>query len=123
MGEHYWVDGVFELTVTFHFSLPWIGGDTLMLLVGTKQDLVSEYPELREVELSEAQSLANSKYMIGALETSAKADKNIERTFVKLAKSMIKRHEGFSPSLDQEDSIHLTTRKVDDKESHWQCAC
>ena len=96
-----------------------------MLLIGTKLDVASISPELRQVSLSEAKNFASSKHMLDVIETSSKEDTNIERTFVKLAKAMRKKREGSSLAsyADTEDSINLLSTRTMDEENKWHCSC
>ena len=99
------------------------GSEALMLLIGTKLDLVSSKPAMRQVTVNEAKSFASSKHMIDAMETSAKDNTNVERVFVKVARTLMKKHEGFASYMDPEDSIELTTKSLENNNNQWQCLC
>ena len=95
------------------------GSEALMLLIGTKLDLVNSQPGTRQVTTEEAKSFASSKHLIDALETSAKEDTNVERTFLRIARALVKRHEGISSYTDPEDSINLTTKSLANGSQCW----
>ncbi|KAI6077360.1 Ras-related protein Rab-43 [Aix galericulata] len=67
------------------------GSNIVQLLIGNKSDL----SDLREVQLEEAQNLAE-RYdnIICAIETSAKDSSNVEEAFVKMATELMMRHGG-----------------------------
>ena len=100
------------------------GNDALMVLMGTKLDVVMTTPSLCQVPIDEARSLATHKHMLDPIETSAKNNTNIDQTFIHLAKSLRKKHEGLSDISEQEQSIHLTTTDIKGtgKESQ-NCPC
>ena len=54
--------------------------------VGNKCDL----EDLREVSTEEAKNLAHTQSFIGAVETSAKENTNVDDTFLKMAKVRLK---------------------------------
>ena len=95
------------------------GSEALMLLIGTKLDLVNSQPGTRQVTTEEAESFASSKHLIDVLETSAKEDTNVERTFLRIARALVKRHEGISSYTDPEDSINLTTKSLANGSQCW----
>ena len=100
------------------------GSEALMLLIGTKLDLVTSKPVMRQVTKSEAKSFASSKHMVDVMETSAKEDTNVERIFVRMARTLMKKHEGFASYADPEDSIELTTKSLENgSNQQWQCLC
>ncbi|KYO29868.1 ras-related protein Rab-43 isoform A [Alligator mississippiensis] len=61
------------------------GSNIVQLLIGNKSDL----SDLREVQLEEAQSLAEHYDIICAIETSAKDSSNVEEAFVKMATELM----------------------------------
>ncbi|XP_039569964.1 uncharacterized protein LOC120504517 [Passer montanus] len=92
------------------------GSNIVQLLIGNKSDL----SDLREVQLEEAQSLAEHyDNIICAIETSAKDSSNVEEAFVKVATELMMRHGGpmFSENTD---SIKLDSKDV---EEGWRCCC
>uniref|UniRef100_A0A803W303 Uncharacterized protein n=1 Tax=Ficedula albicollis TaxID=59894 RepID=A0A803W303_FICAL len=86
-------------------------------LAGNKSDL----SDLREVQLAEAQSLAE-RYdnIICAIETSAKDSSNVEEAFVKMATELMMRHGGPMFSEKSTDSIKLDSKDVGES---WGCGC
>lgn len=101
-----------------HFA----GPDVVMLLMGTKLDLVKETPSARQVSTTEAKGMASIKHMIDTIETSAKEDTNISKTFKKLAQALRQKYEGLAAMDDHEESVHLTTTALNEKQSR-QCNC
>ena len=96
-----------------------VGSEAIMLLIGTKLDLVDSRPGTRQVTAEEAKSFASSKHLIDALETSAKENTNVERTFLRIARALVKKHEGVSSYMDPEDSINLTTKSLAHDNQCW----
>ena len=96
-----------------------VGSEVITLLIGTKLDLVNSRPGTRQVTTEEAKSFASSKHLIDALETSAKEDTNVERTFLRIARALVKRHEGVSSYMDPEESISLTTKSLAHDNQCW----
>lgn len=92
-----------------------------MLLMGTKVDIADTAASKRQVTLEEAKSFASNKHMIGAIETSAKQDTNITRTFLELAKKLREKHERLTSISESDKSIRLTTVSV--AETEKRCAC
>lgn len=93
-----------------------------MVLMGTKLDLVKETPTARQVATTEAKGMASIKHMIDAVETSSKEDTNIGKTFKKLAKALRVKYEGLASMDDHEESVHLATTAITEKQSD-QCKC
>ncbi|NXB48631.1 RAB43 protein, partial [Leucopsar rothschildi] len=93
------------------------GSNIVQLLIGNKSDLSG----LREVQLAEAQSLAE-RYdnIICAIETSAKDSSNVEEAFVKMATELMMRHGGPMISEKNTDSIKLDSKDVGEG---WGCGC
>ncbi|XP_059142791.1 ras-related protein Rab-43-like [Physella acuta] len=85
------------------------GSNVVQLLVGNKCDLDS----LREVSAAEAKALAHSQSFIGAVETSAKENTNVDDTFLKMAKEL-KRRFGDDANMDpgQHSNINLNSRSL-----------
>lgn len=98
------------------------GPDVVMLLMGTKLDLVKEKPSVRQVSTTEARGMASVKHMIDVIETSAKEDTNINKTFKKLAQALRQKYEGLAAMEDHEESVHLATTALNEKRSS-QCNC
>lgn len=90
---------------------------TLLFLPGNKSDL----SDLREVQLEEAQSLAEHyDNIICAIETSAKDSSNVEEAFVKMATELMMRHGGPMFSEKNTNSIKLDSKDVAEG---WGCGC
>uniref|UniRef100_A0A803XXE2 RAB43, member RAS oncogene family n=1 Tax=Meleagris gallopavo TaxID=9103 RepID=A0A803XXE2_MELGA len=81
----------------------------------------SDLSDLREVQLEEAQSLAEHyDNIICAIETSAKDSSNVEEAFVKMATELMMRHGGPMFSEKNTDSIKLDSKDVVEG---WGCGC
>uniref|UniRef100_A0A8C4J4H4 Ras-related protein Rab-43 n=1 Tax=Dromaius novaehollandiae TaxID=8790 RepID=A0A8C4J4H4_DRONO len=89
---------------------------SVFFLPGNKSDL----SDLREVQLEEAQSLAEHYDIICAIETSAKDSSNVEEAFVKMATELMMRHGGPMFSEKSTDSIKLDSKDVVEG---WGCGC
>ena len=104
-----------------------LGIDAVLVLMGTKLDIVADNSTLRQVPLSEAKGFSNAKHMVDAIETSSKEDKNIKQVFLKLAKELRKKHEGIASTMDDPTvSIRLATVQLPDevnKDSSKRCIC
>ncbi|XP_017592777.1 PREDICTED: ras-related protein Rab-43 [Corvus brachyrhynchos] len=93
------------------------GSNIVQLLIGNKSDL----SDLREVQLEEAQSLAEHyDNIICAIETSAKDSSNVEEAFVKMATELMMRHGGPMFSEKNTDSIRLDSKALVEG---WGCGC
>ncbi|XP_071810054.1 ras-related protein Rab-43-like [Asterias amurensis] len=90
------------------------GNAVAQVLIGNKKDL----EELRQVDFSDAQAIAQHHSMIQCLETSAKDSTNVEQTFALLARELKSRHAG-GPALEGGDSLKLNynAKRVDG----WNC--
>lgn len=97
------------------------GSNAVMYLVGTKVDMVEVNPSCRQVKIAEAESLAGLKHMVGFIETSAKENTNITRTFAELASKLSERHERLNSMGESEKSIRLTTVNIEKEKK--QCHC
>ncbi|NXS03130.1 RAB43 protein, partial [Oxylabes madagascariensis] len=94
-----------------------INRSVVSFLPGNKSDL----SDLREVQLEEAQSLAEHyDNIICAIETSAKDSSNVEEAFVKMATELMMRHGGPMFSEKNTDSIKLDSKDVVEG---WGCGC
>lgn len=91
-----------------------------MLLMGTKVDIAQSNPARRQVTLEQAKSFASMKHMIGVVESSAKEDMNITRTFHELAVKLRGKHERLTSVTESEKSIKLTTVAVEEEK---KCSC
>lgn len=91
-----------------------------MLLMGTKVDLVEASPARRQVTLEQARSLASHRHMIGVVETSAKEDTNISRTFHELSVKLKDRYERVASIAESDKSIRLSTTTVEEVK---RCPC
>ncbi|XP_064625992.1 uncharacterized protein LOC135486805 isoform X3 [Lineus longissimus] len=88
---------------------PFVGFDTLKLLIGNKSDLTAE----REVEFSTGKSYAD-ELGIPFFETSAKDSMNVERAFVTLAATIDKRRKESKQHSDDvvtRDTIHYAKKE------------
>ena len=94
------------------------GPDTVILLIGTKKDTVSNQPRLREVPYNQARRYAATKHMLDAIETSAKDNTNIETTFMKMARALCRKNERFNSVTDTEMSFKLSTQMVEEGKNH-----
>ncbi|XP_010615888.1 ras-related protein Rab-43 isoform X1 [Fukomys damarensis] len=92
------------------------GSSIVQLLIGNKSDLA----ELREVQLAEAQSLAEHYDILCAIETSAKDSSNVEEAFVRVATELIMRHGGPMFSEKNTDLIQLDSKDIGES---WGCGC
>ncbi|KAK2492990.1 ras-related protein Rab-43 [Manis pentadactyla] len=92
------------------------GSNIVQLLIGNKSDL----SELREVPLTEAQSLVEHYDILCAIETSAKDSSNVEEAFVRVATELVMRHGG--PLLSEKGTDHIQLDSKDIGES-WGCGC
>ncbi|XP_051839428.1 ras-related protein Rab-43 [Antechinus flavipes] len=92
------------------------GSNIVQLLIGNKSDL----SDLREVQLTEAQLLADRYEILCAIETSAKDSSNVEEAFVKMATELMMRHGG--PVFNEKNTGNI---KLDSKEvaEGWGCGC
>ncbi len=93
-----------------------------MLLMGTKVDIANSNLTRRQVMLEEAKSLASAKHMIGVVETSAKEDMNISRTFIEVAAKLREKHDRLTSIAESEKSIKLTSNTVHVEEEK-RCSC
>jgi Ras-related protein Rab-43 len=96
------------------------GPNVVQLLVGNKCDIEN----LREVNLAEAKSLALSQNFIGAVETSAKENTNIDDMFLKMAKEL-KRRFGDDSQMDagQSSLLNLSSRSRLGGAKSWLPCC
>ncbi|XP_045164394.2 ras-related protein Rab-43-like [Mercenaria mercenaria] len=86
------------------------GPSIVQILIGNKRDLEN----MREVNFSEANSFAQHQNMIAHLETSAKENTNVDETFTKLAKELMRRYGGDVTLDSAADSgrVNLDSRSV-----------
>ncbi|XP_069062736.1 ras-related protein Rab-43 [Pleurodeles waltl] len=92
------------------------GSNIVQLVIGNKLDL----GEFREVQLIEAEAMAEHWDVLCAIETSAKDSSNVEEAFVKMATELMMRHGGPMFSEKSTDSIKLDSKDV---EEGWGCGC
>jgi Ras-related protein Rab-43 len=103
------------------------GEDILIVICGTKLDLVRQSLSLRQVSLEEAREFeSKDPRVVDIVETSSKEDTNIDTTFQALASKLVEKYERVRPSRPQE-SIKLdysidptSTRQVEGGNS---CNC
>lgn len=68
-------------------------GDVMIMIVGTKVDLVNHNPHQREVERSTAENLSKSRsQIIGFYETSARDNIHVDNAFKELTRALLQRH-------------------------------
>ncbi|KAL5013215.1 hypothetical protein ScPMuIL_007485 [Solemya velum] len=93
------------------------GSNLVQLLIGNKRDMES----LREVNITEAKTLAQHYNMLDSIETSAKDNTNIDEVFFKMAKDL-KRRYGGDVTLDNSssDNIRLSSKPV---AGGWSACC
>lgn len=83
-------------------------------------DIANSNETRRQVKKEEAKSLASMRHMIGVVETSAKEDTNITRTFQELAAKLREKHERLDSIVESEKSIRLATVPVEEEK---KCSC
>ncbi|XP_016431322.1 ras-related protein Rab-43 [Sinocyclocheilus rhinocerous] len=93
------------------------GSNIVPLLIGNKSDL----PDLREVPLEDAQTMAHQLDFVSAIETSAKDSSNVEEAFNKMASELILRHGGPMFTENVTDSFKLNSKDVTNE--GWGCGC
>ncbi|KAK6176844.1 hypothetical protein SNE40_015069 [Patella caerulea] len=91
------------------------GTNIVQLLVGNKKDIES----LREVSQEEAKAFAQHHNMIGAEETSAKENTNVDDAFLKMAQELKRRYGGDSMTGVDDTKINLNTKPV----NKWYTCC
>ena len=82
--------------ITYHCDIAAaVGNDVLILLIGTKADIIMAHPQQRAVEEQSVMRFIESKQpaIIGSLETSAKDNMNIEKAFHDLTKALVNKHD------------------------------
>ncbi|CAI9546950.1 unnamed protein product [Staurois parvus] len=93
------------------------GSNIVQLLIGNKSDM----HDFREVQLQDAENLANHYDIINVIETSAKDSSNVEEAFVKMAMELMMRHGGPVFTEKPVDSIKLDSKDMAGES--WGCAC
>ncbi|XP_030061941.1 ras-related protein Rab-43 [Microcaecilia unicolor] len=93
------------------------GSSIVQLLIGNKSDLY----DLREVQLEDAQKMAEHYDIMNAIETSAKDSSNVEEAFVKMATELMMRHGGPVFSEKSTDNIKLSSKDI--VTENWGCGC
>lgn len=92
------------------------GSNIVQILIGNKKDLENQ----REVNFVDAKQFAQQNSMIGVIESSAKDNINIDETFIKLAKELIRRYGG-DVSLDSMASENINLSSSKNVGSSWSC--
>lgn len=92
------------------------GSNIVQILIGNKKDLEHQ----REVNFTDAKTFAQQNNMIGLVESSAKENINIDETFIKLAKELIRRYGG-EVSLDSMASENVSLSIGKNVGSSWSC--
>lgn len=92
------------------------GSNIVQILIGNKKDLENQ----REVNFADAKQFAQQNSMIGVIESSAKDNINIDETFIKLAKELIRRYGG-DVSLDSMASENINLSSSKNVGSSWSC--
>lgn len=100
------------------------GEDILIVICGTKLDLVRQNMSLRQVELSQAKEFeSRDPRVVDVVETSSKEDTNIDSTFSTIAAQLVQKYQKSQPAA--EESFHLgslsssSTRQV----GQGSCSC
>ncbi|XP_016410361.1 ras-related protein Rab-43-like isoform X2 [Sinocyclocheilus rhinocerous] len=93
------------------------GSNIVPLLIGNKSDL----PDLREVPVEDAQSMAQQLDCVCAIETSAKDSSNVEEAFSQMTSELILRHGGPMFTETVTDSFKLNSKDVSSE--GWGCEC
>ncbi|XP_016325963.1 ras-related protein Rab-43-like isoform X2 [Sinocyclocheilus anshuiensis] len=93
------------------------GSNIVPLLIGNKSDL----PDLREVPVEDAQSMAQQLDCVSAIETSAKDSSNVEEAFNQMTSELILRHGGPMFTENVTDSFKLNSKDVSSE--GWGCEC
>ena len=101
------------------------GEDIVILICGTKLDLVRQTMSLRQVSLDEAKDFeSQDPRVVDVVETSSKEDTNIDTTFRALASKLMQKYEKSRPSKPEEsirlNSIEPSTRQVQGQST---CSC
>jgi len=95
------------------------GEDVMVILIGTKLDLVRSDIHLREVDITEVKQFVKNFQVLDVLETSSKEDTNIDAVFQRLARALKTKHErkGLATnSRHDEDTVAVSTegtRQID----------
>lgn len=72
----------------------------LIILIGTKADIIQAHPQQRAVEEQSVMRFVESKSaIVGSLETSAKTNINIEKVFYDLAQALVTKHDRSTTNL------------------------
>lgn len=101
------------------------GEEVIVVLIGTKLDLVRSDIHLREVDLSEVKTFVKNYQVLDVLETSSKEDTNIDTVFHRLARALKSKHERkglASNARCEEETVALTTENTTEISSD-RCNC
>ena len=101
------------------------GEEVIVVLIGTKLDLVRSDIQLREVDLSEVKTFVKNYQVLDVLETSSKEDTNIDTVFHRLARALKSKHERKSLASNaqyEEETVTLTTENTTQISSN-RCNC
>ena len=99
------------------------GEDIVILICGTKLDLVRQTMSLRQVSLDEAKDFeSQDPRVVDVVETSSKEDTNIDTTFRALASKLMQKYEKSRPSKPEE-SIRLNSIEPSTRQVQGQSAC
>lgn len=101
------------------------GEEVIVVLIGTKLDLVRSDIQLREVDLSEVKTFVKNYQVLDVLETSSKEDTNIDTVFHRLARALKSKHERknlASNSRYEEETVALATENTTQISSD-RCNC
>ena len=101
------------------------GEEVIVVLIGTKLDLVRSDVHLREVDLSEVKTFVKNYQVLDVLETSSKEDTNIDTVFHRLARALKSKHERKSLASNnhcEEDTVVLATENTTQISSN-RCNC
>jgi len=101
------------------------GEDVLIILIGTKLDLVRSDIHLREVDITEVKQFVKNYQVLDVLETSSKEDTNIDTVFQRLAKALKNRHErkGLATNSRHDENTVTVSPEGTKQISSSGCSC
>ena len=88
------------------------GEDVMIILIGTKLDLVRSDIHLREVDVTEVKQFVKNYQVLDVLETSSKEDTNIDTVFQRLARALKSKHERKGLAMNSrhdEDTVAISS--------------
>ena len=100
------------------------GEDILIVIIGTKLDIVRQQMKLRQVELSQAKGLElNDERIVDVIETSSKEDTNVDTTFITLATKLVQKYEKSRPVHTTQESLRLDSIHSKQVSGSNTCSC